>query len=53
MTDTPMRLAVLTPSLTGQVHLEHSESMGDFRVKASLCLAGVMEAMENTNASAV
>lgn len=33
MTDTPMRLAVLTPSLTGQVHLEHSESMGDLRVE--------------------
>lgn len=31
--DTPMRLAVLTPSLTGQVHLEHAESMGDLRVE--------------------
>jgi len=28
-----MRLAVLTPSLTGQVHLEHAESMGDLRVE--------------------
>jgi GT2 family glycosyltransferase len=33
MTEAPMRLAVLTPSLTGQVHLEHSESMGDLRVE--------------------
>lgn len=47
-----MQLVVLTPGLTGQVHLGHSESMGDFRVEASLCLADVMEAMENTNASA-
>lgn len=28
-----MRLAVLTPSLTGQVHLEHAESIGDLRVE--------------------
>jgi hypothetical protein len=31
--DTPMRLAVLTPSLTGQVHLEHAESVGDLRIE--------------------
>lgn len=28
-----MRLAVLTPSLTGQVHLDHAESVGDLRVE--------------------
>lgn len=28
-----MRLAVLTPSLTGQVHLEHADSVGDLRVE--------------------
>jgi hypothetical protein len=31
--EAPMRLAVLTPSLTGQVHLEHADSVGDLRVE--------------------
>jgi hypothetical protein len=33
MTDRPIRLAVLTPSLTGQVHIEHGEAIADLRVQ--------------------
>lgn len=29
----PVRLAVLTPSLTGQVHIEHGEAIADLRVQ--------------------
>jgi hypothetical protein len=29
----PIRLAVLTPSLTGQVHIEHGEAIADLRVQ--------------------
>lgn len=31
--DKPVRLAVLTPSLTGQVHIEHGEAIADLRVQ--------------------
>jgi len=56
----PIRLAVLTPSLTGQVHIEHGEAIADLRVQClrrgiafrrfynvehNLCLADIMEAM--------
>jgi len=33
MADRPLRLAVLTPSLTGQVHIEHGEAIADLRVQ--------------------
>lgn len=29
-----MRIGVLTPSLTGQVHIEHANSMGELRIEA-------------------
>jgi hypothetical protein len=41
-----MRLAVLTPSLTGQVHLEHAESMGDLRVE---CIRRGVNALETAD----
>lgn len=33
MSDRAIRLAVLTPSLTGQVHIEHGEAVADLRVQ--------------------